>query len=1014
VSGEAGTGKTRLTSEFLKIARQKDVTILTGWCLCNAAIPYFPFIEAFDSFFSEDAGKDISSQRAALKTWLVTPNQPNPYNQEVESVIAWKDQRFANVVNELLYFSTDKPLLLILEDLHWADSASLSLLHYLSRAIGSERILVLGTFRCEELNPAAESVENPLLNTLRLMGREDLFREIRLKNLGKSEVGKILESMLEGTVAEEFAGRLSEESSGNPLFVVELIRLLFESNSLAKESGVWKLTVDKLGIPSKVKEVILHRIATLKPNQRRTLDVASVIGDKFDPKLLGAVLSQDSLEVLETLNSVALSKSLVCVEGDYYCFDHAKSREILYEEILAPLKKGYHERVAEKIESFNEKRQSQLNDLAYHYTKAGNKSKSIQYNLEAGKDALARFSNSESITYFKYVVDAVGEDPENLGKKLVAMEGLGDAYLASTQFKKSAATFEALASLEGASRVRVLRKAMEASFFQNDIPHLAGLIEEAEKLEFSDRLERARLIMNKGRVLVMQDQQAAATELYEEALRIFQEEFSIWDTAWVSIAYGTNAQSLGRFEEALTVLLRSIRLFEELGDSRWLVEAYSMTGTMFAVYYGFAQEALEMFNKAEQLNEKAKLGDDLMLAQLNIGRGAAYTSMGDLKNALSASLAGLKYAEKIDSSWGKGMAYSALTNLSTVMGKISEAEEYHSKLMLLPAQTLSNPSVLANMSTALLLAGKKQWKESMLMFDEIFTRYKNSPNPSSEAIVRKTYAWTLLKQRHLLKAASQFRESQKYYKNIAARFAHTDLQTIVMASRPDSNGCFEARFDIINFSRAVGTLTKANLFSYSDFAVEYSPPELSVQNGTVIFGKRTVEPFSVVTIKLKLRAKKAGTLGFSTIVEYFDDRGKAKNFQAKPITVTVGVSQEKGDANQPLEAVIPAIEFRSEASRKVFDFLADCFREESVQRRIPQERAGWRTLMDVVREGKVSKYSIYGSMGSRGKAMLELERSGLVDVRVFAGERGRGGEILKVRVAYEKEFVRRYVDQNVR
>ena len=181
-------------------------------------------------------------------------------------------------------------------------------------------------------------------------------------------------------------------------------------------------------------------MGTLKLAQRRVLDAASVIGDKFDVELLGAVLKQDSLEVLETLNFIAQSTSLVCCEEDFFRFDHARSREALYEEIPLPLKKGYHARVAEKLEASANDGKLPLSKLAYHYAQAGNQEKALEYSIAAGKEALARFSNSEAIAHFKYVLEAVGEAPERADQKLVALEGLGDAYSANSMFKEAAKT----------------------------------------------------------------------------------------------------------------------------------------------------------------------------------------------------------------------------------------------------------------------------------------------------------------------------------------------------------------------------------------------------------------------------------------------------------------------------------------------------------------------------------------------------------------------------------------------
>jgi predicted ATPase len=148
ISGEAGAGKTRLVSEFLKKVKKSDVTVLAGWCLSNAAVPYFPFFEAFNAYFTGEL-----TEKAEFATdiagWLKGPSQaekPQGISPQV-----WKDQTFAAVAKTLASISAKKPVILFIDDVHWADSASLSLVHYLARTINSERVLLLVSFRSEQL-----------------------------------------------------------------------------------------------------------------------------------------------------------------------------------------------------------------------------------------------------------------------------------------------------------------------------------------------------------------------------------------------------------------------------------------------------------------------------------------------------------------------------------------------------------------------------------------------------------------------------------------------------------------------------------------------------------------------------------------------------------------------------------------------------------------------------------------------------------------------------------------------
>jgi len=243
ISGKAGSGKTRLINEFLKIAKEREINILSGFCLSNATLPYFPFIEAFSSDLLSGEGGALVSQQSSMRSWLLESYSiENQEKNKINAPEVWKDNAFASVARELLFMSSIKPLIVILEDIHWADSASLALLHYISRAISNEKILVLVTFRSEELGKDPDGRRHPLVETIQLMGREGLFKEIKLANLDNDGVRGIAESMLDGKVSQELVDSLTEESQGNPLFVVEFLRMLSEERMLVRENNKWQLS----------------------------------------------------------------------------------------------------------------------------------------------------------------------------------------------------------------------------------------------------------------------------------------------------------------------------------------------------------------------------------------------------------------------------------------------------------------------------------------------------------------------------------------------------------------------------------------------------------------------------------------------------------------------------------------------------------------------------------------------------------------------------------------------------
>ena len=909
VSGEAGAGKTRLTQEFLEIAKKMGVAVAAGWCFSNSAIPYFPFLEAFDAYFGSGSEEEyIGLQQPGAQIGFVTPTQVGNEAQGITALLsgtqqleklgssqtlhpqAWKDQTFAAVAKTLHWMSTREPLVLLLEDIHWADSASLALLYYVARVIRSERILVLATFRSEELTADAEGHPHPLAETMRLMRREELFTEVTLSNLDETSIAKMTSNMMSGTPSPELIEKLSKESRGNALFVVESLRMLLERQSLVEDSGQWRLVVDKLGIPNKIKDIILRRLAILRFDQRRVLDAASVIGEKFDIELLSAVLGQDSLEALETLNQIAQSTSLVCVEDNYYRFDHAKSREALYEEIPLPLKRGYHARIAERLEATSKGNRLFLGDLAYHYAQAGNEEKAVKYSLAAGQNSLARWSNNEAITQFTYVLQSVGEGSEHYSERISALEGLGDAYYANSMYKQATETFELLSNIgTGVVKLRAFRKAMDAAFFQGNFLHLEELVEKAEDYSALDRLESARVQVNRGRLNLMLRRRLTQNPLeeVEKRLRVFEEEYSLWDIALGLLELGNIAGLVaGEIEKSVAAYLRSIALFDELGDLRW----QARLRLRLASAYPTVVEAFDLFSKAIELFEK--IGDVGMLAEAHASSGIVFEARGDLEEAVLRSLKALEYSKKTDSTWGLAIAYASLARLYTRLGDQKRGEEYFQKLTSLPPESI-HPGTQSFLSLAVFFAGKSQWTES----DRYFKKYAERGNVGNRLLGLESYAWALDRHGKVEEAKEKREEAKRLYEGLKKKFAHANIVAGLMAPCKVVTGEeFEMRVDLVNVSREPGLLVKAEDLIPSDFEVTALMDHFSLENGAVEMKKRRINAFQVETVKLKVKTSKPAVYTINPNVHYIDEMGEKKNSKPNSITITVQAAEPKYEA----------------------------------------------------------------------------------------------------------------------
>jgi tetratricopeptide (TPR) repeat protein len=943
VSGEAGSGKTRLVNEFLDSSKQKrDLTELTGWCLSNSGIPYFPFIEAFKVYPSSTPLKE---EEMGLKVWLMGPRKSEK-SPELENLSpqAWKDSTFAAVTQFLFSISTKQPTILFIDDLQWSDTASLALLHYISRFISSKRVLVLATFRSEDLIPDSEGRPHPLVDTLRLMGRENLYKEIRLPSLDRSDVSFLAENMVGGRVQSELAQKLADGSQGNPLFIIESLKMLSEKGSLIQEDNRWRLSTDEIGIPRKIKDIILRRMSTLNASQRKILDVASIIGTKFDPELLGAVLKQDSLDVIEALSTIAKSTSLVVCEESSYRFDHAKVRDALYEEIDSPLKKIYHSRVADKMEcSWDDSSEVKLpfGDLAFHYAQAGKKEKAVKYSLAAGEEALKIFNGADAIKFYKYVLDATMDEEKFANERTIALEGLGDGLFARGRNQEATNTFEKLASCatSGILKMRAFRKAIHASILWGEFSHALELTGEVVEKPKIDRLESARLRFAKAKTLAWGGKFAEGPiKPMEESLRVFEGEYSLSDihealgemtTSYMAVnqlenavAIGLRAIALSEYsksaeraaratqflcivcstvrleEEGLQALEESFKISEKISDpiSRALVEtlSYWVSGQLLEakaagkMFSGLPLESMRSFGR----------GAKIKFFMSSLISGAFGKFKQGLKEALSQSLKGAKCAEETDSYVGRAFNYSNLLREYATLGDMEQAEKYNILLTKIANETSVMGMFHARLqylsSKAIYHSSKREWEEANKFHEEAINECAKAQsrealeNNMAVAGVRQSYCWSLLQQGRFADAKAQFEKAKETMDSIDKRFLHSNiLGHLIAPATVEVDKEFGMRLDMVNVAKSPAVMMKIEELVPTEFSIISVQPSYSVQNGAMELEKKSIKPFTDDVITFTAKATKTGEFNLKPLLIYVNDLGDSKVCKVDPISITV-------------------------------------------------------------------------------------------------------------------------------
>ena len=418
VSGEAGLGKTTVVAETARAAFDAGACVLFGHSEEDLATPYQLFAEALGHLVTHAPEEQLvahvqahGSELARLVPALTSriPDLPKSSATDTDSE---RYLLFAAVVGILAQVSQDQPLVLVLDDLQWADRASLQLLRHLIAAEQPMRVLALGTYRDSELSHA-----HPLLETLAALRRQEGVDRIELKGLDDTGVVSLMEAAAGHALDDEAVGlahAVHRETDGNPFFVIEVLRHLTETGAIYQDdAGQWvaKDTGGVLALPDSVREVIGTRVGRLGPDAGRVLSVAAVIGRDFDLEVLARATQtseDDVLDVLDAAAAVSLVRELADTPG-HYSFAHALIQHTLYEDLGLTRRARAHRQVAVAIEDlYGDNPGPRVGELARHWANAIQPidlTKAIDYARQAADAALRSLAPDDALGYY---VQALG------------------------------------------------------------------------------------------------------------------------------------------------------------------------------------------------------------------------------------------------------------------------------------------------------------------------------------------------------------------------------------------------------------------------------------------------------------------------------------------------------------------------------------------------------------------------------------------------------------------------------
>jgi class 3 adenylate cyclase/tetratricopeptide (TPR) repeat protein len=593
VSGEPGIGKTRLSSEVARRAYADGALVLYGRCSEQLGVPFEPFAEALGWFvehtpelLEEQLGRfapDLSRVAPRVRDRL--PRLPDPLEGETETV---RRRVFDALAEWLRTVATERPTVLVLDDLQWAGPGTLDVLRHLMRSIQGVPLLLAGTYRDTDVDEG-----HPLTGVLADFRRLPNVEWVLLDGLDDDDLKGLLGHDGATADAAEFARALRAETDGNPFFVGEVLQSLAETGVLERDDDGWRLrgSVDSIGIPDGVRAVVRQRVQRLGSDANAVLEVAALFGQECRGDVIAAVAQRELTDVVATMEA-ATRAGLVEETGlDRYRFAHALVRSTLTDAQSASRRARIHAAIGAELERVAP---ADVSALAFHFcaaATAGDPRRAVRYSREAGSQARDRAAYEDAIAVYERALELVGQAGLGDERRVLLVDLaeaqviVGDPRYGDTldiALSEAGAAGDAAAfvravllrstgySFEAASKITIEAQAIESD------DAVVTLLEDAlVTVGTEPTAERARLLSVMAGQLLFESfdrRLALATEALDIAERLDDPELFVQVAAsWLVVAWAPHM-----LEPRLELTERMAALGPTLRNPVWRWHAYAV------------------------------------------------------------------------------------------------------------------------------------------------------------------------------------------------------------------------------------------------------------------------------------------------------------------------------------------------------------------------------------------------------------------------------------------------------
>ncbi|MBV9477515.1 MAG: sigma 54-interacting transcriptional regulator [Acidobacteria bacterium] len=745
LAGAEGMGKSRIVRDVTLRAQMDGARVFCGRCPVNRKTIYAPFFEIFQQMVMAvnpdvDVAEELRRILRPVAAASAGPDTNSPQHGQKFRLFNRIVQSMQDIYGFLSVGSETggSPLILVIEDVQWADPSTAELFSYLVGEAKQNRLLVIGTLTLEAGGEAAIESASPNLSFWEQRAREGNFPLVRVEALTEALVREHVQSLLgETQVSEELVRWMQWESAGSPLVIRRIVDYLITHDYLQWQPAGWNADMDRirqLRVPGGLASMLMEKVDALPPEQRGLLEIASIVGETMEFELLTKLSDATPEETYASVRALTRLNLLdQSSDGRTITFPQIHLRDAVYNAMSERRRTELHLRVGETLEPALQDASTQfIGQVAYHFARANDIERGTRYSIDAGDLASRTLAHEEATEFYRVALELMDLGGVEEARKAEVREKLADAYYRRDDYRSAIHAFQFLlksiqsrnpdseANVDVARVMKKIGKVLARrgdqdaamTYYQSALTIYERLEQTVDVAEMLNRIawlhrmrddldaardtaERARLMLESqtsmqptvvygyvknmlGLIEYARGNWQRSREILEEAIAIGERLHSDQLCKVASMNLGNTLWKLGECDTALQYFRRNLEMSEAEGDLWDLVIAYNNVGV---VEYGRGNfhAASEFFERAARIDEKIGAVDHEALARENLGD--ALEMLGRWDEALEQYRRCVALEGFDETRASRLSVYVPLARITKKRGDIAKALEYGQKAM---------------------------------------------------------------------------------------------------------------------------------------------------------------------------------------------------------------------------------------------------------------------------------------------------------------------------------------------